>query len=187
MNRGVAILGDSVYYASTDAHLIALDARTGSLRWDVTMADYKIGYSSTGAPLAVKDKIITGMAGGEYGVRGFIDAYDAKTGKRAWRFYTIPAKGEPGNETWAGDSWKTGSATTWVTGVYDPERTPCTGARAIRGPTGTATSARATTCTPTACWRSMPIPAQEMALPVHAARRERLGLHADARRSSTRL
>jgi outer membrane protein assembly factor BamB len=85
------------------------------------MADYKHGYSSTGAPLAVKDKIISGMAGGEFGVRGFIDAYDAKTGKRIWRFKTIPEKGEPGNETWDGDSWKTGSATTWVTGVYDPE------------------------------------------------------------------
>ncbi|MBI3282253.1 MAG: PQQ-binding-like beta-propeller repeat protein, partial [Acidobacteria bacterium] len=103
------------------AHLIALDARTGQVRWDVLLGDYKVGYSSTGAPLAVKDKIITGMAGGEFGVRGFIDAYDARTGKRAWRFYTIPNKGEPGNETWEGDSWKTGSATTWVTGVYDPE------------------------------------------------------------------
>lgn len=121
VNRGVAILGNSVYYASTDAHLLSLDARTGALRWDVTMANYKLGYSSTGAPLAVKDKIITGMAGGEYGVTGFIDGYDAKTGKRAWRFNTIPGKSEPGNETWEGNSWKTGSATTWVTGVYDPE------------------------------------------------------------------
>jgi alcohol dehydrogenase (cytochrome c) len=121
VNRGVAILGNTLYYGSTDAHLIALDARTGSVRWDVTMADYKAGYSSTGAPLAVKDKIITGMAGGEYGTRGFIDAYDAKTGKRVWRFNTIPTKGEPGNETWDADSWKTGSATTWVTGAYDPE------------------------------------------------------------------
>ena len=121
VNRGVAILGDTVFYGSTDAHLIALDARTGNLRWDTVMADYKTGYSSTGAPLAVKDKVIMGMAGGEFGVRGFVDAYDAKTGKRVWRFNTIPAKGEPGNETWAGDSWKTGSATTWVTGAFDPE------------------------------------------------------------------
>ena len=83
VNRGVAILGDTVYYGSVDAHLVALDARTGTLRWDVVMADYKKGYSSTGAPLAVHDKIIIGMAGGEFGVRGFIDAYDAKTGKRA--------------------------------------------------------------------------------------------------------
>ena len=121
VNRGLAILGNTVYYTSIDAHLIALDARTGAVRWDVTMADYKTGYSGTGAPLAVKDKIITGMAGGEFGVRGFIDAYDAKTGKRAWRFNTIPAKGELGNETWAGESWKTGSGTSWVTGVFDPE------------------------------------------------------------------
>jgi alcohol dehydrogenase (cytochrome c) len=121
VNRGVAILGGMIYYGSVDAHLIALDARTGTVRWDVAMADPKLGYSSTGAPLAVKDKIIAGMAGGEYGTRGFIDGYDAKTGKRLWRFYTIPAKGEPGNETWEGDSWKTGAATTWVTGAYDPE------------------------------------------------------------------
>ena len=109
-----------MYYASIDAHVIALDASTGIVRWDVTMADYKTGHSSTGAPLAVRDKIITGVAGGEYGVRGFIDAYDAKTGKRVWRFWTIPEPGEPGNDTWEGNSWKTGSATTWVTGVYDP-------------------------------------------------------------------
>jgi alcohol dehydrogenase (cytochrome c) len=121
VNRGVAILGESVFYGSIDAHLIALDLRTGKVRWDVAMADYKLGYSSSGAPLAVKDKIISGMAGGEFGVRGFIDAYDAQTGKRIWRFNTIPPKGEPGNETWAGDSWQTGSATTWVTGAYDPE------------------------------------------------------------------
>src|SRR5437762_607445 len=121
VNRGVAVLGDAVYYASLDAYLIALDARTGRLRWQTRIADYKVGHSSTGAPLAVKDKIITGIAGGEFGIRGFLDAYDAKTGRRVWRFYTIPAKGEPGNETWAGDSWKTGSAPTWVTGAYEPE------------------------------------------------------------------
>lgn len=121
VNRGVAILGNTIYYGSIDAHLVALDARTGTVRWDVSMADPKLGYSSTGAPLAVKDKIIVGMAGGEFGVRGFIDAYDAKTGKRAWRFNTIPDKGEPGNDSWAGESWKTGSATTWVTGVYDAD------------------------------------------------------------------
>lgn len=121
VNRGVAVLDDAVYYGSIDAHLIALDAASGKVRWDVTMADYKTGHSSTGAPLAVKDKIITGMGGGEYGVRGFIDAYYAKTGKHAWRFWTIPAAGEPGNDTWAGDSWKTGSASAWVTGVFEPE------------------------------------------------------------------
>ena len=121
VNRGLAILGGTLFYASTDAHLIALDARTGGVRWEVTMADYKAGYSGTGAPLALKDRVVVGMAGGEYGTRGFIDCYDAKTGKRLWRFNTIPPKGEPGNETWEGDSWKTGSAPTWVTGAYDPE------------------------------------------------------------------
>ncbi|MBI3679980.1 MAG: PQQ-dependent dehydrogenase, methanol/ethanol family [Acidobacteria bacterium] len=121
VNRGVAILNDLIYYESIDAHLIALDARTGRVRWDVEIADYKLGHSSTVAPLAVKDKIITGIAGGEFGIRGFVDAYDAKTGKRVWRTYTIPGPGEPGHNTWEGDSWKTGSAPTWVTGSYDPE------------------------------------------------------------------
>ena len=119
-NRGVAILDDTVYYGSIDAHLIALDARTGRVKWDVEMADYKNGYSSTVAPLAVKDKILLGVAGGEFGIRGFIDAYDAKTGKRAWRFYTIPGPGDPDFGTWENDSWKTGSAAIWTTGSYDP-------------------------------------------------------------------
>lgn len=121
VNRGVAVLGDLVYIGTVDAHLVAVDAKTGQVRWDATVADYKTGHSITVAPLAVKDKIVVGIAGGEYGVRGFIDAYDAQTGARAWRFWTIPATGEKGNETWAGDSWKTGSATTWVTGSYDPD------------------------------------------------------------------
>ncbi|MBL8228517.1 MAG: PQQ-dependent dehydrogenase, methanol/ethanol family [Bryobacterales bacterium] len=121
-NRGVAVLGDLVYWTTIDAHLIALDAKTGRKVWDVEMADYKKGYSSTGAPLIVKDKVVTGIAGGEYGIRGFIDAYDAKTGKQAWRFWTVPAAGEPGVETWGGESWKTGAASTWITGAYDAEQ-----------------------------------------------------------------
>ncbi len=120
VNRGLAILNNTLYLATLDAHLLALDAKTGHLLWDTVVADYKTGYSITVAPLALDDKIIVGMAGGEYGVRGFLDAYDAKTGKRAWRFWTVPGPGEAGHETWAGDSWKQGSATTWVTGVYDP-------------------------------------------------------------------
>jgi alcohol dehydrogenase (cytochrome c) len=120
VNRGVAILGDMVYYGSIDAHLVALEAKSGRVRWDVEMADYKIGYSSTIAPLAVKDKIVLGVAGGEFGIRGFIDAYDAKTGKRAWRFYTVAGEGEFGRDTWEGDSWKTGASSIWVTGSYDP-------------------------------------------------------------------
>jgi alcohol dehydrogenase (cytochrome c) len=122
VNRGVAILGDLVIIGTVDAHLVALDAKSGIIRWDTTVADYTKGYSLTAAPLAVKDKVILGMAGGEYGVRGFLDAYDAKTGKRVWRFYTVPAAGERGVETWDGESWKTGSATTWVTGSYDPQQ-----------------------------------------------------------------
>jgi alcohol dehydrogenase (cytochrome c) len=121
VNRGVAVLGDMVYYTSIDAHVIGLDAKTGRVRWETEMADHAIGYSSTNAPLAVKDKIITGVGGGEFGIRGFVDAYDAKTGKLAWRFYTVPGAGEPGIETWADDSWKTGAGSTWITGSYDPE------------------------------------------------------------------
>ncbi len=121
VNRGLAILGDKLYMGTVDAHLVALDSKTGALMWDVQVADYQNGYSITGAPLAVKDKIITGIAGGEYGIRGFLDAYDAKTGQRLWRFDTIPGPGEPGHETWEGDSWKTGGAPTWLTGSFDPE------------------------------------------------------------------
>ncbi len=121
VNRGAAILDDLVFLGTVDAHLVALDARTGLVRWDVKVADYKTGYSITVAPLAVRDKIIVGVAGGEYGVRGLLDAYDARTGKRVWRFWTIPSPGEKGSETWDSESWKTGSATTWVTGSFDPE------------------------------------------------------------------
>lgn len=121
VNRGVAILGDKVYLGTLDAHLVALDTKTGNVIWDVEAEDYRKGYSFTVAPLAVKDKIIVGVSGGEYGIRGFIDAYDAATGKRAWRFYTIPGPGEPGHDTWSGDSWQRGGSPAWVTGSYDPE------------------------------------------------------------------
>ena len=120
VNRGVAILNDTLYWGTLDAHLVAIDAKTGGLRWDVVVADYKTGHSITVAPLAVKDKIIIGISGGEFGIRGFLDAYDAQTGERAWRFWTVPGPGEPGHQSWAGDSWKTGGAPTWVTGSYDP-------------------------------------------------------------------
>jgi alcohol dehydrogenase (cytochrome c) len=120
VNRGLAMLGDTVFLDTLDAHLIALDAKSGHVRWDVVVADYKTGYSMTVAPLALKDKIIVGMSGGEYGVRGFLDAYDPSSGKRLWRFWTVPGPGEPGHETWSGDSWKNGSAATWTTGTYDP-------------------------------------------------------------------
>ena len=120
VNRGFAILGDKLFMVTLDAHLLALDARTGSVVWDAEMEEHSIGYAATIAPLVVKDKVIVGVAGGEYGIRGFIDAYDVETGERVWRFYTVPGPGEPGNETWAGDSWRTGGASVWVTGAYDP-------------------------------------------------------------------
>jgi alcohol dehydrogenase (cytochrome c) len=122
VNRGFAALDDKLFMTTLDAHLIALDMKTGTIVWDAILADYKTGHASTIAPLVVKDKVIVGAAGGEYGIRAFIDAYDAATGKRAWRFYTVPGPGEPGNDTWAGDSWKTGGASVWVTGAYDAEQ-----------------------------------------------------------------
>ncbi|MGD0957805.1 MAG: PQQ-dependent dehydrogenase, methanol/ethanol family [Candidatus Acidiferrales bacterium] len=120
-NRGVAILGDAVYVATIDARLVALDAKTGAVRWNVEVGSNKEAVAITQAPLAIDGKIVLGMGGGEGGLRGYIDAYDAKDGKRLWRLYTIPTAGEPGVETWEGDSYKYGGATTWNTGAYDPE------------------------------------------------------------------
>ena len=120
-NRGVAILGETLFMSTLDAHLVAIDARTGNLLWDVEVAEHSSGYSKTAAPMIVKDKVVTGIAGGEFGIRGFIDAYDAATGELAWRAYTIPGPGEFGNDTWSGDSWKTGGSATWITGAYDPD------------------------------------------------------------------
>jgi len=120
-NRGVAILGETLFLGTLDAKLIALDAKTGAVQWETQSADPNTGYSKTAAPLVIGDKVISGIAGGEYGIRGFLDAYDAETGELAWRFYTIPGEGEPHNDTWEDDSWKTGGAPTWITGAYDPE------------------------------------------------------------------
>jgi len=119
-NRGVAILGDMLYMGTLDAHLVAIDRTTGRSLWDVPVGDPKLGYSITMAPLVVKDKVLVGSGGGEYGIRGFVAAFDAKTGKELWRVYTIPGPGERGNETWGGDSWKTGGGSIWVTPAYDP-------------------------------------------------------------------
>jgi alcohol dehydrogenase (cytochrome c) len=122
VNRGLAILGDTLFMGTIDAHLIALDAATGRPIWNATVADSKDRYAITHAPLIVKDKVIVGTAGGDGPTRGQIAAYDAKTGKQAWRFYTIPAPGEPGNETWPpGDRWKTGGGAIWNAGAYDPQ------------------------------------------------------------------
>jgi len=121
VNRGVAILGNTLYMVTIDAHLVAVNARDGKLLWDHEVAKAASGYAMTHAPLIIKDKVIAGVAGAEFGIRGFIAAFEAATGKEAWRFYTIPGQGEPGNETWAGDSWMHGGASVWVTGAYDPE------------------------------------------------------------------
>src|SRR5215468_1956306 len=120
VNRGVAVLDDLVYLATVHTHLIALDRRSGAVRWDTVVDDNKHGYYMTLAPMAIDGKIIIGISGAETGIRGFVDAYDAKTGKRVWRTYTVPAPGEPGAETWGGDSWKNGGGSTWVTGAFDP-------------------------------------------------------------------
>jgi len=121
VNRGVAILGNRLFFGTLDAALVALDRRTGALLWEVQVGDTMLGHSITSAPLALKDKIVTGISGGEFGIRGFIDAYDPATGRRLWRFNMIPGPGEFGHDTWAGDSWEHGGAPTWLTGSYDPE------------------------------------------------------------------
>ena len=120
-NRGVAILGDTLFMSTLDAHLVAIDARTGNLRWNREVADHAGGYSKTAAPLIVKDKVVTGVAGGEFGIRGFLDAYNPTNGDREWRLYTIPGPDHPDNRSWAGDSWRTGGSPTWLTGSYDPD------------------------------------------------------------------
>jgi alcohol dehydrogenase (cytochrome c) len=121
VNRGAAILDGTLFVGTLDARLFALDAGTGAVRWEVDVADNAIGFSLTLAPLVVGNLVIVGMSGAEAGVRAFIDAYDAETGKRVWRTYTVPAPGEPGSETWGGDSWQTGGGSTWLTGSYDSD------------------------------------------------------------------
>ena len=121
VNRGVAILDDTLFMATVDAHLVAVDAKNGEQLWDTKVGEAKAAYAMTLAPLAIKDKVIVGVAGAEYGIRGYIAAYDAKTGKEAWKRYTIPGPGEPGHDTWPADGWEHGGASVWTTGSYDPE------------------------------------------------------------------
>jgi len=118
-NRGVAMLGGRLFMTTGDAWVVALDAKTGKLLWEQKLAEVSQGYFSTMAPLALKDRIIVGMSGGETGARGFLDAYDPATGKRLWRFNTVPDPGEFGHDTWEGESWKIGGGGTWMTGTYD--------------------------------------------------------------------
>lgn len=121
VNRGFAVRGDKLFRVNIEGTLVALDVKSGIVRWQTTLADHLQGYSATAAPLVVKDKVVTGMAGAEFGTRGFIDAYDAETGKLVWRFNTVPGEGEASSETWAAESWKRGGGSTWITGTYDPE------------------------------------------------------------------
>jgi alcohol dehydrogenase (cytochrome c) len=123
VNRGVAVGHGKVYLATLNAHLVALDARTGRAVWDVTAGDVRAGESRTVAPLLVKDMVLVGSSGGEFGTRGHLDAFDAHTGERRWRCYTVPKPGEPGAETWPadGEAWQRGGANCWVTPTYDPD------------------------------------------------------------------
>jgi alcohol dehydrogenase (cytochrome c) len=120
VNRGVGLLGDRVYFVTSDAHLVALDRRTGGLAWSKQYADTAKGYFGTVAPFAVKDKIVVGVAGGDSGMRGFVAAMDARTGNEVWRRYTIPARGEPGSESWQDQTIDWGGGGTWLSGTYDP-------------------------------------------------------------------
>jgi alcohol dehydrogenase (cytochrome c) len=120
-NRGVAILGQTVFVATIDSFLVALDANTGRQRWIVKVADYRDGYTMTGAPLALGDRIVVGVAGGEFGIRGFLAAFDPVNGGLLWKFHTVPGPGEAGHDTWTGDAWKTGGAPTWTVGAYDAQ------------------------------------------------------------------
>jgi alcohol dehydrogenase (cytochrome c) len=122
VNRGVALSDGLVFMGTLDNHLVALNSRTGKEVWNVNIEDMKeCGCNITGAPLIVKDKVLVGVTGGDSAHRGYINAFDTKTGRRAWRFWTIPGPHEPGNETWQSGSWKTGGAATWLTGSFDPE------------------------------------------------------------------
>ena len=120
-SRGVGVWKSRIYAETDNAHLMCLDSRSGNLLWDVAYAEGNRNYGATSAPLVVKDKVIVGTSGGDDGVRGFVAAYEAASGKLAWRFWTIPGPGEPGSESWPGELYKHGGGTTWMPGTYDPE------------------------------------------------------------------
>ena len=119
-NRGVALYQDRVYLGTEDAFVVALDAATGETVWETAVENYENGYYVTLAPLVARGKVMVGVSGGEMGIRGFVAALDAVSGEPAWKTYTIPGPGERGNETWPGDTWKTGGGSVWITGSYDP-------------------------------------------------------------------
>ena len=120
-NRGVAVLNDKVYMGTLDAHLVALDRVNGQLLWEAEVGDVNLAYSVTMAPLAVKDKILVGVGGGEFGIRGYVAAFNAETGEQAWKTYTIPGPGEANHDSWEGDDWEHGGAPVWITGSFDSD------------------------------------------------------------------
>ncbi len=120
-NRGVGLYGDKVYMATVDARMVALDAKTGNVVWNSPIGDYKAGYYATLSPLVAEGKVVVGVSGGEYGIRGYVIAFDSETGAEAWRTHTVPGPGEPGHDTWKGDSWKTGGGSVWMQGNYDAD------------------------------------------------------------------
>ena len=167
-NRGVAVLGDRVFMATLDAHVVAIDRTSGTELWDVEVADMRLAYAFTLAPLAVDGKVIVGTSGGDRGVRGFIAAFDAGTGEEVWRFYTVPGPGEPGHETWEPcppnpttycdpEAWKHGGGAVWLTGSYDAELNLTYWGLAILGQTGTRVSVPGITSIRARSLRWMPI------------------------------
>jgi alcohol dehydrogenase (cytochrome c) len=120
VNRGLAILGDTLFFGCIDGYLVAINANTGKVSWQTRVANSSQGYSLTGAPLVVNNFVVIGVSGGEFGIRGFLAAYNPTTGEQQWKFDTIPGPGEPGHESWQNEAWKNGGGATWVTGSYDP-------------------------------------------------------------------
>jgi alcohol dehydrogenase (cytochrome c) len=120
VNRGLAVLGDVLFWGTLDGYLLALNVNTGEVMWQTQVANPSDGFTLTGAPLVVNRLVVIGVAGGEFGIRGYLAAYDSETGNQRWKFFTIPGPGEPGHETWEKDAWRTGGGPTWITGSYDP-------------------------------------------------------------------
>ena len=189
VNRGVAILDNTVYVGTLDGYLVALDAKAGIERWSVHVGENPTGHAITAAPLVVGDKVIVGISGGEAGIRGFLDAYDAKTGKQIWRFWTVPSPGEPGSESWPGDSWVHGGGATWLTGSYDPALKLLYWGTGNPGPDWNGDSRKGDNLYTSSLVAHRRRDRQgAMAFPVHAARRPRLGRESDpgARRHADR-
>ena len=157
IHRGVALAGDLVIVDRLDARLVALNRADGKIVWDATIDDWKNGVTTNSAPLVVKDHVIIGVSGGEYGVRGYLKSFNAKTGKLEWQTYTIPAPGEPGSETWPkDDSWKTGGGPTWLTGSYDADTDTLYWGVGNPGSWQSRPASGRQSLDRTRCWRSIP-------------------------------